>query len=114
MVKSQRNKIELVTRPDGHQSDMYEALHEGIRTIEIDNWLQVIPQLIARIDTPRPLVVRLIHQLLADLGRHHPQVLPLTKFYLVCLFVKKHLSFIMETLLSSVPPSNSLVSVLDP
>ena len=46
-----------------------------MRTIEIDNWLQVIPQLIARIDTPRPQVVRLIHQLLADLGRHHPQAL---------------------------------------
>ena len=46
----------------GHQSDMYEALHEGVRTIEVDNWLQVIPQLIARIDTPRPLVGRLIHQ----------------------------------------------------
>ena len=59
----------------GHQSDMYEALHEGMRTIEIDNWLQVIPQLIARIDTPRPLVSRLIHSLLADLGKHHPQAL---------------------------------------
>ena len=46
----------------GHQSDMYEALHEGVRTIEVDNWLQVIPQLIARIDTPRPLVGRIIHQ----------------------------------------------------
>ena len=41
---------------------MYEALHEGVRVIEVDNWLQVIPQLIARIDTPRPLVGRLIHQ----------------------------------------------------
>ena len=35
----------------------------------------MIPQLIARIDTPRPLVGRLIHQLLADLGRFHPQAL---------------------------------------
>jgi hypothetical protein len=35
--------------------------------------LQVIPQLIARIDTPRPLVSRLIHQLLTDVGKHHPQ-----------------------------------------
>lgn len=35
---------------------------------------QVIPQLIARIDTPRPLVGRLIHQLLTDIGRYHPQV----------------------------------------
>ena len=37
----------------GHHTDMYEALIEGLKTIEIDNWLQVIPQLIARIDTPR-------------------------------------------------------------
>eukprot|EP00095_Tigriopus_kingsejongensis_P005635 maker-scaffold420_size176246-snap-gene-0.24 protein:Tk05635 transcript:maker-scaffold420_size176246-snap-gene-0.24-mRNA-1 annotation:"target of rapamycin" len=59
----------------GHQSDMYEALHEGLKTIEIDNWLQVIPQLIARIDTPRHLVSRLIHQILMDLGKHHPQAL---------------------------------------
>uniref|UniRef100_A0A0K2TDA5 Serine/threonine-protein kinase TOR n=2 Tax=Lepeophtheirus salmonis TaxID=72036 RepID=A0A0K2TDA5_LEPSM len=59
----------------GHQVGMYEALHEGIRTIEIDNWLQVIPQLIARIDTPKPLVSRLIHQLLTDVGKHHPQAL---------------------------------------
>ncbi len=36
--------------------------------------LQVIPQLIARIDTPRQLVGRLIHQLLTDIGKHHPQV----------------------------------------
>ncbi|QQP56713.1 Serine/threonine-protein kinase TOR, partial [Caligus rogercresseyi] len=59
----------------GYQVGMYEALHEGIRTIEIDNWLQVIPQLIARIDTSKPLVSRLIHQLLSDVGKHHPQAL---------------------------------------
>ncbi len=46
----------------GHHPDVYEALHEGLRTVAIDNWLQVIPQLIARIDNPRPLVSRLIHQ----------------------------------------------------
>jgi len=39
--------------------------------------VQVIPQLIARIDTPRALVGRLIHQLLTDIGRYHPQVSPL-------------------------------------
>lgn len=40
----------------------------------------MIPQLIARIDTPRSLVGRLIHQLLVDIGQHHPQALvyPLT------------------------------------
>ena len=42
--------------------------------------LQVIPQFIARIDTPRTLVGRLIHQLLMDVGKEHPQALiyPLT------------------------------------
>jgi len=42
--------------------------------------VQVIPQLIARIDTPRQLVGRLISQLLMDIGKAHPQALvyPLT------------------------------------
>ncbi|XP_069466036.1 serine/threonine-protein kinase mTOR isoform X2 [Ambystoma mexicanum] len=64
----------------GHWPDVNEALVEGIKTIQIDTWLQVIPQLIARIDTPRALVGRLIHQLLTDIGRYHPQSLiyPLT------------------------------------
>lgn len=48
--------------------------------IEMIQFLQVIPQLIARIDTPRVLVGRLIHHLLMDIGKHHPQALvyPLT------------------------------------
>ena len=41
---------------------------------------QVIPQLIARIDTPRHLVSSLIQQHLKDIGKEHPQALiyPLT------------------------------------
>ncbi|XP_071445181.1 serine/threonine-protein kinase mTOR [Hetaerina americana] len=64
----------------GQWPEVYDAIVEGIRTIEIDTWLQVIPQLIARIDTPRALVGRLIHHLLMDIGKHHPQALvyPLT------------------------------------
>ena len=53
---------------------VYEASIEGVRIIEVDTWLQVIPQLIARIDTQRQLVGRLIHQLLMDIGKAHPQV----------------------------------------
>ena len=58
----------------GHYTEMYDALNEGLRTIDINTWLQVIPQLIARIDTNRPLISRLIHQILTDVGKHHPQV----------------------------------------
>ena len=35
---------------------------------------QVIPQLIVRIDHPRRLVAKLIHDLLTDVGKQHPQV----------------------------------------
>uniref|UniRef100_A0A8C6M5E7 Serine/threonine-protein kinase TOR n=1 Tax=Nothobranchius furzeri TaxID=105023 RepID=A0A8C6M5E7_NOTFU len=65
----------------GHWPEVNEALVEGIKTIQIDTWLQVIPQLIARIDTPRPLVGRLIHQLLTDIGRYHPQLTSLELQY---------------------------------
>ncbi|KAJ8676220.1 hypothetical protein QAD02_012006 [Eretmocerus hayati] len=64
----------------GQWPEVYEAIIEGIRLIEINTWLQVIPQLIARIDTPRALVGRCIHNLLVDIGKTHPQALvyPLT------------------------------------
>lgn len=64
----------------GQWPEVYEAVVEGIRLIEINTWLQVIPQLIARIDTPRTLVGRCIHHLLIDIGKTHPQALvyPLT------------------------------------
>ncbi|KAF6208231.1 hypothetical protein GE061_016683 [Apolygus lucorum] len=64
----------------GQWPQVYEAIIEGIRTIEIETWLSVIPQLIARIDTPRTFVGRLVHRLLVDIGKQHPQALvyPLT------------------------------------
>ena len=42
--------------------------------------VQVIPQLIARIDTPRPLIARLITSLLTELGKVHPQVSTLGQY----------------------------------
>lgn len=43
-------------------------------------FIKVIPQLIARIDSPRKRVSKLIHDLLTDVGKQHPQALiyPLT------------------------------------
>lgn len=64
----------------GQYEEVDNALVQGMRLIEINTWLQVIPQLIARIDTPRNRVGERIHQLLNDIGKHHPQALvyPLT------------------------------------
>lgn len=59
----------------GQHRDVYEALVEGIRTVPVEVWLQVLPQLIARIDSPRQLVHQLIRHLLIDVGRQHPQAL---------------------------------------
>ena len=64
----------------GQYPEVFDALVDGMKLIEINTWLQVIPQLIARIDTHRSLVGQLIHQLLIDIGKSHPQALvyPLT------------------------------------
>lgn len=57
-----------------------QAMHEGFGLIKIDNWLEVIPQLISRIHQPNQTVSRSLLSLLADLGKAHPQALvyPLT------------------------------------
>ena len=58
-----------------NSSDIYEVLSEGIKHTPMEIWLQVIPQLIARIDTNKQFVARLIHGLLVEFGRVHPQAL---------------------------------------
>ncbi|XP_017494320.1 PREDICTED: serine/threonine-protein kinase mTOR-like, partial [Rhagoletis zephyria] len=65
---------------DGYNADVRAALEEGIKNVSIETWLQVIPQLIARIDAPHQSVAKLIHTLLTDIGKYHPQALiyPLT------------------------------------
>lgn len=64
----------------GGSSDVNTAVTEGFATVSVDTWLEVIPQLIARINQPNHRVKNTIHHLLADVGRAHPQALvyPLT------------------------------------
>lgn len=59
----------------GNSQEIFDTLSEGIGTTPMEIWLQVIPQLIARIDTNKQLVARLIHSLLTEFGRVHPQAL---------------------------------------
>ncbi|KAI8620292.1 armadillo-type protein [Chytriomyces sp. MP71] len=59
----------------GFHQDVNVAISEGFNIVSVDTWLQVIPQLIARIHTPIAQVRRLLHQLLFDVGRVHPQAL---------------------------------------
>ncbi|CAB40167.2 TORC1 serine/threonine protein kinase Tor2 [Schizosaccharomyces pombe] len=64
----------------GNNSNVINTLNVGISTVNIDIWLDVIPQLIARIHASSLSVRKSVHQLLSDVGRAHPQALvyPLT------------------------------------
>ncbi|KAI4184996.1 MAG: hypothetical protein LQ346_006001 [Caloplaca aetnensis] len=64
----------------GGDPDVNLAVTEGFASVSIDTWLEVIPQLIARINQPNARVRGSIHRLLSDVGKAHPQALvyPLT------------------------------------
>ncbi|KAM0212597.1 hypothetical protein ACHAPA_002936 [Fusarium lateritium] len=64
----------------GGSADVTSAVTEGFANVSVDTWLEVIPQLIARINQPNKRVQQSVHNLLADVGRAHPQALvyPLT------------------------------------
>ncbi|KAL1687363.1 armadillo-type protein [Schizophyllum commune] len=64
----------------GAHQKVSEQMAEGFRTVPIDTWLDVIPQIIARIQTPHINIRRDITHLLTDIGKEHPQALiyPLT------------------------------------
>ena len=60
---------------DGYNDEVRRHLEKGIEQVPIETWLKVIPQIIARIDGPHEQVVRLVHQLLINIGKYHPQAL---------------------------------------
>ena len=64
----------------GGNHEVNAAVTEGFASVNVDTWLEVIPQLIARISQPNARVRQSVHNLLAEVGRSHPQALvyPLT------------------------------------
>eukprot|EP01094_Clydonella_sp_ATCC50884_P002486 TRINITY_DN1189_c0_g2_i1.p1 TRINITY_DN1189_c0_g2~~TRINITY_DN1189_c0_g2_i1.p1 ORF type:complete len:858 (+),score=324.02 TRINITY_DN1189_c0_g2_i1:40-2574(+) len=59
----------------GHEDEVQAALLAGFGSVSIDTWLHVLPQIIARLHTLVGPVRKLIHDLLAKVGRAHPQSL---------------------------------------
>ncbi|KAJ7542470.1 hypothetical protein O6H91_10G108000 [Diphasiastrum complanatum] len=59
----------------GASQDVQIALQEGFQHVNIDTWLVVLPQIIARIHSNTPAVCELIQSLLIRIGRNHPQAL---------------------------------------
>lgn len=64
----------------GGIKEVSQAMYEGFNLMKIENWLEVLPQLISRIHQPDPTVSNSLLSLLSDLGKAHPQALvyPLT------------------------------------
>ena len=59
----------------GKIPEICAALEAGLATVHLDNWLGVLPQLIARIDHPEHNARRVLHDLLGRLGQRHAQAL---------------------------------------
>ncbi|THU84709.1 hypothetical protein K435DRAFT_806474 [Dendrothele bispora CBS 962.96] len=64
----------------GSNENVSNAMAQGFAKVGLDTWLHVIPQIIARVQTPNLLIRRTIHTVLINIGKHHPQALiyPLT------------------------------------
>jgi FKBP12-rapamycin complex-associated protein len=64
----------------GADEEVSAVVAENFGRVSIDTWLEVIPQLIARIQTPSHAIRHQINALLTQVGRVHPQALiyPLT------------------------------------
>lgn len=55
--------------------ELHTLIATGIQNLPTEIWLDVIPQIIARIHAPNPHVRRLVHQILLSLSKIHPQTL---------------------------------------
>lgn len=59
----------------GKSTDVKDTLQSGLNHVHVDNWLGVLPQLIARIDHPEETSRLILSNLLIQLGKRHAQAL---------------------------------------
>ncbi len=59
----------------GHLPEIRDIIREGLGKIRLQNWLVVLQQLLARIDTSHEHVANIIVDLLVAVGRQFPQAL---------------------------------------
>jgi len=59
----------------GAKKEIEKAVSEGFEMLNLDTWLAVIPQLMARIHIPVRSVRQGVHKLLSTVGTKHPQAL---------------------------------------
>eukprot|EP00007_Cunea_sp_BSH-02190019_P005820 CAMPEP_0174239676 /NCGR_PEP_ID=MMETSP0417-20130205/15613_1 /TAXON_ID=242541 /ORGANISM="Mayorella sp, Strain BSH-02190019" /LENGTH=2416 /DNA_ID=CAMNT_0015318639 /DNA_START=113 /DNA_END=7359 /DNA_ORIENTATION=+ len=75
--QSLQDTLRLLTLWFQHGSEraVEQALRAGFTDLSVDTWLQVIPQIIARIHSSSLPVRRLVTELLSTVGSAHPQAL---------------------------------------
>lgn len=59
----------------GRHEEVRAEIKEGIKVVSVDTWLVAIPQLMARIHMEEPYISIVLKDLLAKVGRSHPQAL---------------------------------------
>ncbi|GMM52375.1 phosphatidylinositol kinase-related protein kinase [Starmerella bacillaris] len=59
----------------GGHSEPARALADGFEMVALEQWLDVVPQLISRIHQTNDIVRETLHGLLTELGQRHPQAL---------------------------------------
>jgi FKBP12-rapamycin complex-associated protein len=59
----------------GGKDNIFKKLKESLVLLDVEVWLQVIPQIIARASTPNSLMRELIYDLLVKVSHHHPHSL---------------------------------------
>ena len=69
------NLLSCLFKYGGELEDVASTIKDGLASIQLEAWLGVLPQLLARIHIKAPAVRSVLHPLLVRLGANHPQAL---------------------------------------
>ena len=69
-------RLMMVWFDHGDKREIYEQLRDSLRSVPVETWLEVVPQLMARMDSKRNVGL-LVKQVVIDIARAHPQVVRL-------------------------------------
>lgn len=57
----------------GDRPEVFENLRDNLKSIPVETWLEVVPQLMARLDSQQNVGL-LVKQVVIDVSKVHPQV----------------------------------------
>jgi FKBP12-rapamycin complex-associated protein len=57
----------------GDRAEVFKNLRDNLKAVPVDTWLEVVPQLMARLDSQQNVGL-LVKQVVIDVSKVHPQV----------------------------------------